>query len=156
MGITLRDLILADDSWLRDALNKSCNVGILEKADPAATDLIDSISKKHDWKDVMPKDEMVQILYAHDVTHCTRMESEGSGSNRLTDSIPEAAGDGEAKKIQPCHNCGYLNAPGTISCFKCDTFLIEGDGHTATVKDCLLYTSPSPRDATLSRMPSSA
>ena len=25
-----------------------------------------------------------------------------------------------------------------------------------TLKDCLLYTSPSPRDATLSRMPSSA
>ena len=25
-----------------------------------------------------------------------------------------------------------------------------------TYKDCLLYTSPSPRDATLSRMPSSA
>ena len=25
-----------------------------------------------------------------------------------------------------------------------------------TFKDCLLYTSPSPRDATLSRMPSSA
>ena len=25
-----------------------------------------------------------------------------------------------------------------------------------TVKTCLLYTSPSPRDATLSRMPSSA
>ena len=24
------------------------------------------------------------------------------------------------------------------------------------LKDCLLYTSPSPRDATLSRMPSSA
>ena len=27
---------------------------------------------------------------------------------------------------------------------------------TAHIKDCLLYTSPSPRDATLSRMPSSA
>ena len=27
---------------------------------------------------------------------------------------------------------------------------------TASSKDCLLYTSPSPRDATLSRMPSSA
>ena len=27
---------------------------------------------------------------------------------------------------------------------------------TVTFKDCLLYTSPSPRDATLSRMPSSA
>ena len=27
---------------------------------------------------------------------------------------------------------------------------------TAVSTDCLLYTSPSPRDATLSRMPSSA
>ena len=31
--------------------------------------------------------------------------------------------------------------------------LIEGHGHFS---GCLLYTSPSPRDATLSRMPSSA
>ena len=32
-----------------------------------------------------------------------------------------------------------------------------GCSHTvADVLDCLLYTSPSPRDATLSRMPSSA
>ena len=29
-------------------------------------------------------------------------------------------------------------------------------GATANPDDCLLYTSPSPRDATLSRMPSSA
>ena len=29
-------------------------------------------------------------------------------------------------------------------------------GGMANLKDCLLYTSPSPRDATLSRMPSSA
>ena len=40
-------------------------------------------------------------------------------------------------------------------------FLEEGDleeavGAAAAVGDCLLYTSPSPRDATLSRMPSSA
>ena len=32
----------------------------------------------------------------------------------------------------------------------------KGDTVSATLKDCLLYTSPSPRDATLSRMPSSA
>ena len=32
----------------------------------------------------------------------------------------------------------------------------ESSGNTQQVKDCLLYTSPSPRDATLSRMPSSA
>ena len=30
------------------------------------------------------------------------------------------------------------------------------DSHVELVNDCLLYTSPSPRDATLSRMPSSA
>ena len=33
---------------------------------------------------------------------------------------------------------------------------IEPNGAVANYKDCLLYTSPSPRDATLSRMPSSA
>ena len=32
----------------------------------------------------------------------------------------------------------------------------HGANIMAFVKDCLLYTSPSPRDATLSRMPSSA
>ena len=32
---------------------------------------------------------------------------------------------------------------------------MEGEG-LVQVSDCLLYTSPSPRDATLSRMPSSA
>ena len=31
-----------------------------------------------------------------------------------------------------------------------------GEGVTCSVDTCLLYTSPSPRDATLSRMPSSA
>ena len=30
------------------------------------------------------------------------------------------------------------------------------DGFVTNLKSCLLYTSPSPRDATLSRMPSSA
>ena len=32
----------------------------------------------------------------------------------------------------------------------------ENKTEDADKKDCLLYTSPSPRDATLSRMPSSA
>ena len=30
------------------------------------------------------------------------------------------------------------------------------DGHLSLIKDCLLYTSPSPRDLWISRMPSSA
>ena len=33
---------------------------------------------------------------------------------------------------------------------------LEGRGAAAYLDICLLYTSPSPRDATLSRMPSSA
>ena len=51
-----------------------------------------------------------------------------------------------------------------------DGFLVDGEGDpslylaasqlngafTALVEDCLLYTSPSPRDRTRSRMPSSA
>ena len=38
------------------------------------------------------------------------------------------------------------------------TFVVVGDGQTKNIlyTPCLLYTSPSPRDATLSRMPSSA
>ena len=32
----------------------------------------------------------------------------------------------------------------------------EDDGGIVLLNSCLLYTSPSPRDATLSRMPSSA
>ena len=39
--------------------------------------------------------------------------------------------------------------------FKISSINLETDV-TPTIKGCLLYTSPSPRDATLSRMPSSA
>ena len=35
-------------------------------------------------------------------------------------------------------------------------FLVIPKEHIATANDCLLYTSPSPRDRTRSRMPSSA
>ena len=41
-----------------------------------------------------------------------------------------------------------INMLGTIP------YLIDGD--VKMTESCLLYTSPSPRDATLSRMPSSA
>ena len=34
--------------------------------------------------------------------------------------------------------------------------LLVASMHSSMYKNCLLYTSPSPRDATLSRMPSSA
>ena len=37
-----------------------------------------------------------------------------------------------------------------------DRLRLYPDPDATELKDCLLYTSPSPRDATLSRMPSSA
>ena len=50
-----------------------------------------------------------------------------------------------------------------MNCWHCDTELIWGGDHDLDDYEdmeydivCLLYTSPSPRDATLSRMPSSA
>ena len=39
---------------------------------------------------------------------------------------------------------------------KCEKDKVEFDAKLQSFKGCLLYTSPSPRDATLSRMPSSA
>ena len=41
---------------------------------------------------------------------------------------------------------------GNVEAEKCLRSLLRND----LVEPCLLYTSPSPRDATLSRMPSSA
>ena len=54
---------------------------------------------------------------------------------------------------------GFVGVKGTSGLLECnrsmyDVFGVDGDA--GTYKICLLYTSPSPRDATLSRMPSSA
>ena len=54
-----------------------------------------------------------------------------------------------------------LCKPGSIkphTKYECEVYILskdEGGRHTPFF-NCLLYTSPSPRDATLSRMPSSA
>ena len=47
----------------------------------------------------------------------------------------------------------YINVdPGTMSPFQHGEVFVTDDG----AETCLLYTSPSPRDRSLSRMPSSA
>ena len=57
---------------------------------------------------------------------------------------PDADGDGVPDEADNC--------PDTANAEQTDT---DGDG-TGDACDCLLYTSPSPRDRSLSRMPSSA
>ena len=44
----------------------------------------------------------------------------------------------------------------TSQCFPATDFIVTQMPSAGTIITCLLYTSPSPRDATLSRMPSSA
>ena len=45
---------------------------------------------------------------------------------------------------------------GTVVDWQGDTLTIEIGGREKSIKGCLLYTSPSPRDRQKSRMPSSA
>ena len=49
----------------------------------------------------------------------------------------------------------YAKGWGSLTGNPGEVVVAKDDGTTETVL-CLLYTSPSPRDATLSRMPSSA
>ena len=51
----------------------------------------------------------------------------------------------------------FVDDPGTMPPVKADLAIWGKDeGLEKWLKDCLLYTSPSPRDGLLSRMPSSA
>ena len=59
-----------------------------------------------------------------------------------------------------CEKCGFLLMPTITYGVSFEHFpffnLSIRKSSLALILDCLLYTSPSPRDATLSRMPSSA
>ena len=55
-------------------------------------------------------------------------------------------------------NVGVVVIETTKKGQDCNAWIMENDKtiNVPSNNDCLLYTSPSPRDATLSRMPSSA
>ena len=51
----------------------------------------------------------------------------------------------------------FVSDPGTMKAETCIVYCKVGEEEQDDIlMDCLLYTSPSPRDATLARMPSSA
>ena len=68
--------------------------------------------------------------------------------------IPKESFPGEQRVALTPETAGHIKKLGY------DIALEAGAGEAANFSDesyrCLLYTSPSPRDATLSRMPSSA
>ena len=55
-----------------------------------------------------------------------------------------------------CGVAGCWGGQGDADTFTNVLTIKDSDGNTLASNTCLLYTSPSPRDATLSRMPSSA
>ena len=66
-------------------------------------------------------------------------------------------GNGMVMHVERRNSCNQDGTPkhfhpavGTL------VYVLDGTSQSKSSGDCLLYTSPSPRDATLSRMPSSA
>ena len=87
-----------------------------------------------------------------------------SGNNLSVQHAPETDRSGEYSESIPVDalNVDENSSNGTSVGFVIATSNGDTSGNTFTLSNdaggrfCLLYTSPSPRDATLSRMPSSA
>ena len=81
-----------------------------------------------------------------------RMEEESKQVLSFGEIIEEASGEEQPKEEAPVEETSSEESK--------DEAPVEESTEEAPAeeqpKDCLLYTSPSPRDATLSRMPSSA
>ena len=79
----------------------------------------------------------------------------GSSAKKM---LQEANGNVDAKKFQE-NGCivGVNNASFEVSKGEMMVVMgLSGSGKSTLLRCCLLYTSPSPRDGLLSRMPSSA
>ena len=74
------------------------------------------------------------------------VSKDDSNESHIQDTLRTAVGLANSDAIEKVIN----NAKNTIA--DLESYGVNFDKN----KDCLLYTSPSPRDATLSRMPSSA
>jgi len=72
----------------------------------------------------------------------------------MTKDLP-LRGDGRPQNREPVHSYSWedLRFFSRWDMKACRSYAL---GEDIQILDCLLYTSPSPRDATLSRMPSSA
>ena len=106
------------------------------------------------WKD---KNEDQKIQYsagnALEDIKPNYIEGRGSSGERLLANNPDLSNENEVyidRDIIVLANPEIAQLPGWVIA------LVAAGGLAAALSTCLLYTSPSPRDATLSRMPSSA
>ena len=78
--------------------------------------------------------------------------------NRKTDLFEQMRRRAEAKSLDGADASVIRSVPGqdTIRVAILRVDFLHDSGGSASSGDCLLYTSPSPRDGLLSRMPSSA
>ena len=61
-----------------------------------------------------------------------------------------------ASHAECCNDDLNQGSDQKLSCLMCCTIRTRGTSEAECLTDCLLYTSPSPRDLSTSRMPSSA
>ena len=96
----------------------------------------------------------------------TDVENYSHGNSDSDDPGPEQAGPGPVDNQStvpmrpsnpaPCNHAAEVVLSRRYVTAACSISSSERLATKATIQSCLLYTSPSPRDATLSRMPSSA
>ena len=102
----------------------------------------------------------IHLVLARD--DATFEESKGTTKGLSLYLVPRTLASGEANGVQVTRledKLGIHGSPtASITFDHAEGFLVgeAGEGFKAMLSLCLLYTSPSPRDATLSRMPSSA
>ena len=96
------------------------------------------------------EDEDVRSSYLKDIDTLTRSQIKSDVANELSDSTTakkSALGPDDNRLIEELRNSLGLKVMMSRA---------SADSESGKLTICLLYTSPSPRDATLSRMPSSA
>ena len=74
----------------------------------------------------------------------------------MSDFVRRHIGPSEAEQTQMLSDLGLSSMDELIRQIVPDSILLRGDYKLPDGCSCLLYTSPSPRDRTRSRMPSSA
>ena len=74
-------------------------------------------------------------------------------SEKVLDHFNNPSNVGSLDKNDPSVGTGLVGAP---ECGDVMKLQIKVNDETGKIEDCLLYTSPSPRDLSTSRMPSSA